>query len=150
MSKICTIFTIMRGDYMSRGYGGDMDLVADDSTTLMYTYCCYNVNNDNYKKYMGLADGEIVIFRNALIEPEIHSKIKKLPGGHKRIVEKRVKRDVSWEDLFICRRVIVKNASGTWFTTLEGIDFIALKMLFKLFSEYQRTGEVPKHISWFC
>ena len=54
---------------MSIGYGGYMDLVANDSTTLMYVYCCYNVNNDDYKKYMGLADGEIVISREALVEP---------------------------------------------------------------------------------
>lgn len=77
------------GDYMSGRFGGYMDLVANDSTTLMYTYCCYNVNNDDYKKYMGIADGEIVISREALVEPEIHSKLKKMLNGCKRIIEKK-------------------------------------------------------------
>lgn len=77
---------------MSRGFGGYMDLVANDSTVLMYTYCCYNVNNDDYKKYMGIADGEIVISREALVEPEIHSKLKKMPNGCKRIIEKELNR----------------------------------------------------------
>ena len=36
---------------MSMGYGGYMDLVADDGVTLMYTYCCYNVNNDETSNY---------------------------------------------------------------------------------------------------
>ena len=134
---------------MSRGFGGYMDLVANDSTTLMYTYCCYNVNNDDYKKYMGLADGEIVISRDALVEPDIHSKLKKMPSGRKRIIEKRVRQDVPWEDLFSNGRVTVKNASGTWQTNSAGVDIMAFKMLFKLFNEYQDTGEIPEHISWF-
>lgn len=134
---------------MSMGYGGYMDLVANDSTTLMYTYCCYNVSNDDYKKYKGLADGEIVILRNALVEPEIHSKLKKMPSGHKRIVEKRVRQEVPWADLLTSGMIIVKNASGTWCTNSAGIDIMAFKMLFKLFNSYQDTGEIPEHISWF-
>ncbi len=134
---------------MSIGYGGYMDLVANDSTTLMYVYCCYNVNNDDYKKYMGLADGEIVISREALVEPEIHSKLKKMPSGRKRLIEKRVRQDVPWGDLFDSGKVTVKNASGTWCTNSDGIDIMAFNMLFKLFDEYQNTGEIPEHISWF-
>ena len=133
---------------MSRGYGGYMDLIADDSAALMYTYCCYNVNNTAYKKYMELADGEIVISRTAFVEPEIHSKLKKMPSGRKCIVEKRVRQDVPWEDLFDSGMIIVKNASGTWCTDSDGIDIMALKMLFEVFNEYQDTGEIPRHISW--
>ena len=134
---------------MSIGYGGYMDLVANDGTMLMYAYCCYNVNNDDYKKYMGLVDGEIVISREALVEPEIHSKLKKMPSGRKRLIEKRVRQDVPWGDLFDSGKVTVKNASGTWCTNSDGIDIMAFNMLFKLFDEYQNTGEIPEHISWF-
>lgn len=134
---------------MSMGFGGNMDLVANDSTTLMYSYCCYNVNNDDYKKYMGLADGEIVISKEALVEPEIHNKLKKMPSGRKRIIEKRVRRDVPWEDIFGSGKVTVKNASGTWRTDSNGIDIMAFKMLFELFDEYQDSGEIPEHISLF-
>ena len=134
---------------MSLGYGGYMDLVADDGSTLMYTYCCYNINHTDYKKHMELADGEIIISRNALIEPEIHSKIKKQSNGRKCIVEKRVKQDVPLEHLIDSGKITVKNASGTWYTNADGIDVIALKMLLKLFNEYQDTGIIPKHISLF-
>ena len=134
---------------MSLGYGGYMDLVADDGSTLMYTYCCYNINHTDYKKHMEPADGEITISRNALIEPEIQSRIKKQPSGRKRLVEKRVRQDVPLEHLIDSGKITVKNASGTWYTNANGIDVIAFKILFKLFNEYQDTGTIPKHISLF-
>lgn len=132
---------------MSIGYGGYMDLAADDNTTLIYTYCCYNVNSDDYKKYMELADGEIVIAKNALIEPEICSK--KIPGSRKSIIKERIRREIPLEELFASGMITVKNAAGTWCTNSDGIDIMAVKMLFKLFNEYRGTGKIPKHIGWF-
>lgn len=134
---------------MSLGHGGHMDLALYDNTTLIYVYCCYNINNDNYEKHKSLVDGEIVISKDALVEPKIYSKLKKMPSGRKRIIEKRVIQDVPWDDLFNNGKITIKNASGTWNTNPEGIDTVALDMLFKLFNEYQKTGEIPRHVVFF-
>jgi len=134
---------------MSVGYGGYMYLTAYDDTLLMYTYCCYNVNLKDYEKYKKMVDGEIVIARDALVEPEIHRKLKRMPSGRKRMVEKRVRRDVPWEELYAGGKIEVKNASGTWCTDSDGIDIMAWKMLYELFNEYQDTGEIPEQMSFF-
>ena len=52
-------------------------------------------------------------------------------------------------ELFEDGKIKVKNASGTWKTTESGIDIMALKILSKMFDEYQETGKVPEHVSWF-
>lgn len=134
---------------MSMGYGGYADLQQSDDTLVVYLYCCYNVNNDNYKHFMKFKDGELYIERDAFVEPEIHEKIKKTAFGRKKLVVKRVKRDVPIGELFEAGKIKVKNASGTWKTTESGIDIMALKILYKMFDEYQKTGEIPEHISWF-
>ncbi len=65
---------------MSRGIGGYMNLIAADDTMLIYSYCCYNVNNDDWREMQKMEDGEIFIDRAALVEPEIHRKMKRMPS----------------------------------------------------------------------
>lgn len=134
---------------MSMGYGGYADLQQYDDTLVVYLYCCYNVNNDDYKHFMKIEDGELYVDRDAFVEPEIHEKIKKTASGRKKPIVKRIKKDVPFNELFEAGKIKVKNASGTWRTTESGIDIMALKILFKMFDEYQETGELPEHIGWF-
>lgn len=134
---------------MSMGYGGYADLRQYDDTMVVYLYCCYNINNDDYKRFMEIEDGELHIERDAFVEPEINEKIKKTASGRKKPVVKRIKRDVPFDELFESGKIKVKNASGTWRTTESGIDIMALKILFKMFDKYQETGKIPEHISWF-
>ena len=134
---------------MSMGYGGYADLQQYDDTPVVYLYCCYNVNNDDYKHFMKIEDGELYIERDAFVEPEIHEKIKKTAFGRKKLVVKRIKNDVPFDELFETGKIKVKNAGGTWRTTEFGIDIMALQILYKIFDEYQETGELPKHIAWF-
>ena len=134
---------------MSIGFGGYADLVQADDKLVTYVYCCYNVNNVDYKQYMKMEDGEIYIERVAFVEPEIHERIKKLPSGRKKNIVKRIPRSVPIDELLSAGKIRVKNASGTWRTTVSGTDIMALKILFKLFNEYQVSGQLPEHISWF-
>ena len=134
---------------MSVGLGGYADLVAADNTLVIYKYCCYNVNNAEYKQFMEMEDGEMNIDRGAFVEPEIHVRIRKSPSGGKRLVSKRIVQDVPIEAMIEAGKIKVMNASGTWRTTESGVDIMALKLLFKLFNEYQETGEIPGHLSWF-
>lgn len=134
---------------MSMGYGGYANLQQYDDTLVVYLYCCYNINNDDYKHFMKIEDGEMYIERDAFVEPEIHEKVRKMASGRKKLIAKRIKKNVPFNELFETGKIKVKNASGTWRTTESGIDIMALKILFKMFNEYQETGELPEHVGWF-
>ena len=43
---------------MSIGYGGYAHLVGADHNLVIYSYCCYNVNLPDYKRFMEIEDGE--------------------------------------------------------------------------------------------
>ncbi len=134
---------------MSLGYGGCADLVSADETLVMYKYCCYNVNRNNYSYYEKMKDGELYIDRLSFPEPELHQKVKKTASGRKKLIVKRVKKSVSLERLIAAETIEVKNASGTWMTTGAGTDIMALKLLKKIMDAYQETGKLPEHISLY-
>lgn len=134
---------------MSIGYGGYAHLVGADQNLVIYSYCCYNVNLPDYKRFMETEDGELYIDRDAFVEPEIHQKTVRTASGRKKTVIKRIKRDVPFDELFENRKIKVKNASGMWRTAGSGVDIMALKILFKLFNEYQEKGTLPEVISWY-
>jgi hypothetical protein len=69
---------------MTIGYGGKAHLKIEDEQLVVYSYGCYNCNNDDWKKYKNIEDGEIYIERNSFVEPEIHEKLKRMPSGRKK------------------------------------------------------------------
>ena len=101
---------------MSRGYGARAKLIASDMSGLLYSYSCYDINQQGWESVRDMEDGEIWIARDALVEPERHEKLKKMPSGKKRIITKRVPRPVSLGELMEAERIQVENASGTWRT----------------------------------
>ena len=134
---------------MSIGHGGYADLQQLDDTMIIYLYCCYNVNDEDYERFMAIEDGELYIDRDALVEPEIHVKLKRTPSGRKKLISKRVIRYVPFDELLKTGKIKVKNASGTWTTRESGVDIMALRILHKIFTEYQETGILSEHISIF-
>ncbi len=134
---------------MSISHGGHAHLFLADDTLVLYTYCCYDANKSNYKDFIKTEDGELIIARDAFIEPKIHVKIKRTASGRKKIFAKRVRRDVSISELIEAGRIKVKNASGTWLVRGPGVDFIACRLLSKIFTEYQDTGEIPTHMGLY-
>ena len=134
---------------MSLGYCGYANLQEADDTLVIYSYCCYNINNEGWERFENASDGELYIDRDAFVEPEIHEKPKKAPSGRNKLVVKRVKRDFPFREYLDKEKIKVKNASGTWKTNSSGIDMIALQILLKMFDEYQEIGKVPEHIGLF-
>lgn len=49
---------------MSRGYGGYADLLETNDKYYKYKYCCYNVNNSDWKLHEKLEDGVFLIERS--------------------------------------------------------------------------------------
>jgi len=134
---------------MSKGHCGHAHLVAIDDALLLYSYCAYDLNREGWQETKQAEDGEIIIDRDALIEPEIHEKQKRLPSGRKITVVKRIRQDVPYEDLLRKEKIRIKNASGTWMTDTTGTDKVALHLVWKVFDEYQDTGIIPENPTWF-
>ena len=112
---------------MSRGIGGYMNLIAADDTMLIYSYCCYNVNNDDWRKMKKMEDGEIFIDRAALVESDIHQKMKRMPSGRKMLIKKRIPRDYSFSDMLGAGQVTIKNVLwSSFFVTLVAEKYYKL------------------------
>ena len=135
---------------MSVGFGGYAELVLSDDSAVLYKYCCYNVNRTNYMDDKANKDGEIFISRNAFIDPEIHIRKRKTPSGKKQLVAKRIIKDIPFDLLLSEEKIKVKNASGTWKTVFDEMDYIAYRLINIIFDEYQKTGTVLDKVSFFC
>lgn len=105
-----------------------MRLAAEDDTGLTYRYCCYNVNNDDWRDMQMMYDGEIVIDKAVFSKSEI---------------------DREMQHMLEAGQVTIRNASGTWMTTSDGIDRMACLLLVRFFQKYQETGVVPEHMECF-
>lgn len=139
---------------MSLGYGGYANLLIVDSAAVLYEYGAFNwdipecVNRDNVR------DGTIIINKDVFIEPEIHQKIKKMPSGRKRLITKRIPRDVNVSQALQSGKITFTNCSHCWhFVTgpnKEPIDIIIFILLREIFRQYQEIGKIPKKISFVC
>ena len=139
---------------MSMGYGGYARLISEDSASVLYEYGAFNWNIPRCKNSDNVCDGSITIDKDCFIEPEIHQKIKKMPSGRKRLIIKRIPRDVDIAPKLKARKIAIENCSHCWHLGTgpndEKIDMMAFRLLYKIFQEYQESGEVPKKVSIFC
>ena len=133
---------------MSIGYEGFACLVEQDEEHFLYSYGCANWNIEKYMNRDHIMDGFIMINKNCLVEPKIHRKLKRFPNGRKRMVEKRILVEVSFEKLFEFGAIFVDNSVNCWRVIGEKIDFIALKVLRMMFNEYQLTGVLPEKVGF--
>ena len=133
---------------MSRGIGANCRILIEDEKTVIYEYACYNVNQDNWREAMEVWDGLISIEKDAFVEPDIHTKLKRMPSGRKKLIAKSIKKDVDSATLFAKEKVEIKNSSMTW-SRIGDYDIMALKLLWKIFDIYQEEGIIPKNCSWF-
>jgi len=144
-----SFYCLKGGDSMSKGHCGYAHLAVGDDTLLLYSYCAYDANRADWQEIKKKEDGEIAIDRDSLIEPEVHEKVKRLPSGKRTTVVKRIEREVPYEDLLQAKKIRIQNASGAWDFSETGIDEVALKIVHKIFSEYQKTGNIPDYPTWY-
>ena len=85
---------------MSIGIGAFCKRIAEDNNTVIYEYGSYDLNHINYRNERRIADGIITINKSALIEPDIHDRIKRFPNGKKKRIIKRIPRDIPLSHLF--------------------------------------------------
>ena len=132
---------------MSIGFKASANLVTSDNEGFLYGYTCCNLNlKDNRQSACAADDGEIWISRDALLEPEIHERIQRLPSGRKKTMIKKIPRWVPVRELIVNGKISVKNSGRTW-ETEDSVDIMALRILENIFREYQVQGIIPEHVS---
>ena len=132
---------------MSIGFKASANLVTSDNEGFLYGYTCCNLNlKDNRQSACAADDGEIWISRDALLEPEIHERIQRLPSGRKKTMIKRIPQWVPVRELIVKGKISVKNSGRTW-ETEDSVDIMALRILENIFREYQVQGIIPEHVS---
>lgn len=134
---------------MSMGYGGSARVVLEDRNTVVYEYSPYNLDEPEYRNADRVYDGIITIDKGALVEPEIHEKAKRMPSGRKRLVVKRIRRDVDYSFLLKEKKIMVENSRYCWryVGTEKNIGMIAMKLIFHIYDQYQMEGALPETVS---
>ena len=135
---------------MSIGEGGAARLVLQDDETVIYEYVADNLNHPEYRNKAFVYDGIITISKSALVEPEIHRKIKRMPSGRKKLIEKRIFVDVNWSELQHSDLIEVQNSRFCWQYFDNGWGIAATRIIWRIFDKYQGTGTLPETISWMC
>lgn len=130
---------------MSMGYGAGCRKVAEDEKTLIYEYSVYNWNEKGYSDSINLYDGMILIDKSAFIEPEVHTKRKRQPSGKKIMISKTViNYNIPCETLLKDKSIMIENCSNAWSFSNDGIDNMAIRLVYNLFMEYQKQGVFVK------
>ena len=132
---------------MSIGIGAFCKRITEDNNTVIYEYGSYDLNDINYQNEKRIADGIITINKSALIEPDIHDRIKRFPNGKKKRIIKRIPRDIPLSHLFEVKLVTVENCSHCCKTAENGIDIMAHTTVLHIFLEYQEKGQLPESLS---
>ena len=132
---------------MSLGYSGVCKLLEQDEEVAIYAYSGANINDEATQGEHRLDyDGEILIYKRCLEEPEIHAKIKRRSSGRKYESVKRIThlpnilRHVENGEVVIekeCRNAFRRHGDTE-------IDYIAHTLLIKIFIYYQENGQLPE------
>lgn len=138
------------GAEMSKGIAAFAECVAYDEKSVIYKYGGYNLNEEAYRNEQRIRDGMIIISRTCFAEPEIHRKIKRLSGGRKKTIVKRIPVEIDYLPMIRDGRILIENCSHCWQCNPDGIDIIALRLLSKIFKKYQEDGAVAETILFFC
>ena len=131
---------------MSMGYGGGCRKYGESPEFVMYEYYAYDWNIEECRNPNRIYDGIIKIEKSAFIEPEIHQKIKRRPSGRKLLVTKRIERDVPLGEYLESGKVELVNSSFCG-RIYNGHGYVGIRLIYEIFSEYQRSGEIPHVVS---
>ena len=128
---------------MSMGYGGKAKIYKEDNICTTYKYGVFNWNTGQDITDIKM-DGSISIDNTCFYEPEIHIHNKKTSKEK----EKRVVRDVPYEQFIHNGKIVVENSKSTWKYRNE-IDIVALSLIRKILISYQEDGLKRNEISYF-
>ena len=134
---------------MSRGFGGSARIVLQDENTVVYEYAPYNLNEPEYRNSERTYDGLITISKDSMVEPDIHEKLKRMPSGRKKLIVKRIRRDVDYSALLDAGKITIESSRYCWHFvgTEKNIGMIAMRIIFRIYDHYQDEGMLPEMVS---
>ena len=132
---------------MSLGYVGICRKAAEDDEMTIYTYAGENWNDGRSQSGDALLqDGVIVICKRCLEEPEINTHIRRRPSGRKYTEVKRITHVPSLGTHLKNGDIVIEKECKNAFRkpSYAPVDYIALRLLYRIFKAYQETGELPE------
>jgi hypothetical protein len=131
---------------MSLGYVGHAQLEVEDTEIAIYSYAGenWNVQDEAIRKRLASTIGQLTIDKSCLIEPELHSTVRKMPNGGKKLVEKIIVRHPDISELISDGSIVV---DGLCSVDAEASDYrprIYMRLLRIIFESYQLNGRLPE------
>lgn len=138
---------------MSFGYCGRIELLAEDDSTVIYRYGGENWNTTGITRGdIKVLDGEILIQKRCLVEPEIHVKVKRTASGKKIETKKYIIQRVDFFEAIKNGDIkIIKPCSSERSMSIKSHgaeNFFACRLLDRVFIDYQKMGTLPKSCSF--
>lgn len=134
---------------MSIGVGAFAEKIAEDEQSVLYVYGGEDWNNKGMENRDRIMDGTIEISKECLVEPEIHTKLKRMPSGRKKLQTKRVHVGVDYESRLRNGQIIINNCSYSWGQDSTGVDYPGWWIVYKIFDKYQEEGKLPDYVYLF-
>ena len=101
-----------------------------------------------YTDSANIFDGMILIDKSSFIEPEIHTKRKCKPNGKRVTISKVVVNyNIPYDSFIKDGSIVIENCSNAWSFSDAGFDHMALRLVYKLFIEYQKHGVTPERVN---
>lgn len=131
---------------MSLGYVGHARLEAEDTEIAIYSYTGenWNVQDEAVRKRLESAVGQLTIDKSCLIEPELRSKVRKMPNGRKKLVEKKIVRLPDISELISDGSIMVDELCGIDAKASDYRPCIYMRLLRIIFESYQLNGRLPE------
>ena len=131
---------------MSLGYVGHAQLEVENAEIAIYSYTGenWNVQDEAVHKRLESTVGQLTIDKSCLIEPELHSKVRKMPNGRKKLVEKIIVRHPDISELISDGSIVVDGLCGVDAETSDYRPRIYMRLLRIIFESYQLNGRLPE------
>lgn len=131
---------------MSLGYVEHAQLEVEVAEIAIYSYTGenWNVQDEAVRKRIESTVGQLTIDKSCLIEPELHSKVRKMPNGRKKLVEKTIVRHPNISELISDGSIIVDGLCGVDAEALNYCPRIYMRLLRIIFESYQLNGRLPE------
>lgn len=112
---------------MSMGYGGRAFVERETERSIIYRYCCINLNLKIYEMEDDCCTGEFCIRRPALEEYKQGASVAELLEEHK---------------------ILISDAYESWART-DGIDIVGARLIWKVLDMYKENGTLPERVNVF-
>lgn len=104
----------------------------------------WNVQDEAMRKRLESTIGQITIDKSCLIEPELHSKVRRMPNGRKKLVEKRTIRHSDISELISDGSIAVDGLCGGAAGASDCRPRIYMWLLRLICESNQLNGRLPE------